>query len=49
MRSDLSHKGRGDTERVANAVLNSISTRDSLLGVALAQQILREIGERGSR
>jgi hypothetical protein len=34
---------------MASAILNSISTRDSPLGVALAQQVLRKIGERGPR
>jgi hypothetical protein len=34
---------------MASAILNSISIRDSLLGVALAQQVLRQIGERGPR
>jgi hypothetical protein len=34
---------------MASAIVNSTSTGDSLLALALAQQVLREIGERGPR
>src|SRR5713226_1910156 len=49
MRSDLSHKGRGGTERVASVNSKPDQNWNSLFAVALAQEVLCEIAEHRPR